>query len=488
MNSGTPVVRRSSYAVIAGPARELSVGILDAAWGSALLVVGSVIHLVCSCPASIARGVLFFLVAGSAAFNRDFSKLRVGPLYITELCMVVLGLTLSVLVVQKRANSLPEGKDARWILYLVIAYVVYGTLRLGVELVSGASAGMLAILRNFAVIYYAWFAMIGWLAVQRSGTRTMIRYLLASMVLASTTTSLGTVVAYAMGIEAPASDPTLDASVIIHGQAAAFAMLSILILTNLLRHPAAVDHKLPRIFLVIALLLNVVYLFMSGHRSAVLGCVAGATMMAVGSKDGLGSRTRLRWIALVITFGWVVWQLLASHLIDISQKFQTLGAPLEEINAAWRAAFWLAVLLLWRTAPLFGVGFSHDFYDEEPLHRIDAEHYDPHNSYLAILARSGAIGLLLLAAASLLFVWLMVKLVRRSKSQETVLLASCLLTCFVALATFASANVTLEFPYHALFFWLFIGLGVALADSERGHGIDWKTSDRHNSLAANSSL
>jgi O-antigen ligase len=153
----------------------------------------------------------------------------------------------------------------------------------------------------------------------------------------------------------------------------------------------------------------------------------------------------------------------------VNVKFNTISAPLEETNAAWRAAFWLRVFFLWLSSPIAGVGFSHDFYDEDPLHLVQADHYDPHNSYLAILARTGAVGLLLVVAASFFFLRLLIRLARRTNSEETSMLGTCLLSCFVAIGTFAAANVTLESPYFALFFWLFIGMGVALAESEKRH-------------------
>lgn len=446
--------------------RDTSIRGVDTVWGLGLLATGSVTRLLRTSSLLMARRLLLVLVAGTAAFSRDFSKLGIKPLYITEACIVVFVVTLGTLLRQNRVALFPAGRLARWTIQLVIVYVLFGATRLAIDFASSGLGSALATLRNFAVVYYAAFAVIGWLALQRSGTQAAIRTLLAAMVLASTATSLWTVIAYIMGFEASSTDPTLDASVIIQGQAAAFAMLSVLILVNVLRYDVFGRRTLLRYAIVVILFLNIVYLYMSGHRSALVGCAAGAMTMMVGLKTRLASRIRWRWAALTLVLTAIVWHFLSAYLITISAKFQTLRAPMEELNAAWRAAFWLAVLALWWSAPILGVGFSHDFYDEDPLRLVEADHYDPHNSYLAIAARTGAVGLLLLMAASTLFARLMSRLVRTSRSKETVMLASCLLCCFVALGTFAAANVTLESPYHALFFWLFVGMGVALAESE----------------------
>jgi len=50
------------------------------------------------------------------------------------------------------------------------------------------------------------------------------------------------------------------------------------------------------------------------------------------------------------------------------------------------------------------------------------------------------------------------------------MLAGCLFGSFIAMSMFASANVTLESPYHAIFLWIFAGLGVALTQREPDEG------------------
>lgn len=468
---GASVIRPVRWA---GPLRGFAEGGWDTIWGTMLLAISTLSQVLRAHSKSLSRGMVFFLVVGTAGFTRDFSKLRIGPLYITELCMGLLLATVGTLLLQKRVNFLPRDRVARWCMYLIISYVVVGTIRVGVELFSGPSAGLLAMLRNFAIIYYAAFAVIGWLVFQGSGARSWIRWILVAMVLASTITSLWTLISFLLGIDAAKYDPTLDATVTIQGQAAAFAMLSILVTINAVRF---VDRGPLRAGTIVILLLNIVYLYMSGHRSALVGCVAGAVMMLTGTRGQLRRRFRWRWAALAVTFGVLEWFFLAPHLMDVTIKFHTMTAPLEETNAAWRAAFWLAVVFLWLSSPIFGVGFAHDFYEEDPLHLVQADHYDPHNSYLAILARAGAVGFLLVGAVSFLFVHFLMRVVRQTNSEETALPATCLLSCFVAMGTFAAANVALESPYFALFFWLFIGMGIALAESENTKAVRPATSE-----------
>jgi O-antigen ligase len=380
--------------------------------------------------------------------------------------MGVLTIALGLMVYRKERALFPRTQAARQVLYLILGYVGFGTLRLIAELIGGTSVSLLATLRNFAIIYYALFAIIGWLVLQRQHAHRLVRSILWTVVAVSTLASLWPTVAYFMGIPTVTDESTIDLSVVIQGHAVVFAMFSLLMVINLLRYGAMPGGLLVRGLTFAAFLLNLLYIYLSGHRSALLGCVVGAIFLAVSSRRRLDIAKRWPWIILALVITACTLYFLADHLAEFAVKFATLGSPLEEANAAWRAMFWLNVCSLWVSHPFVGVGFAHDFFNEDPFHLMMGDHDDPHNSYLAILARTGLIGLFFVLAASMLFVRLMIKVLRRSSSQQTILLASCLLTSFSAIASFAAANVTLESPYHAMFFWLFIGMGVFLADND----------------------
>jgi O-antigen ligase len=467
MSTDVKVARRGGWGDMVEQERSAPALLWDAGWASVLLMISSAAELLRTQSSKISAGVLFLLVAGTAAFTRSFSKLSIGPVYITELCMAILAITLGSLVIRKKIILFPATRMARRIFYLIMGYLCFGTLRLVPDVISGGSGNLIATIRNFAIVYYASFALIGWLVLQRHKAHTMVRSILWTIVILSTVTSLWPAMAYFMGVPAVADESTIDVSVVIQGHAVVFAMFSLLVVINLLRYGAVPKHPLARGLVLVLFLLNLVYIYLSGHRSALVGCIAGVAALVLASKKMMHARIRWRWVILALAIASCTFYFLAGHLAEFALKFETLSSPLEEANAAWRAGFWLNVAFLWLSRPFVGVGFAHDFFNEEPLHLAFVEHDDPHNSYLAILARSGVVGLFFIMASSLLFVILMVKLLRRSSSRQTLLLAGCLLTCFVAIGTFAAANVTLESPYHAIFFWLFIGMGVCLAERDQ---------------------
>jgi len=464
--SGVSVLRRVPWTT---PLREWSVRVWDALWGANLLLISTASGALRAHSKPMAQGVLFFLTMGTAAFTRDFSKLRIGPIYITEICMGLLLANVVTLLAQKKAALLPAGRLARQTVYMLIAYVLYGALRFGIDLTSTASAGLLPTLRNFAIVYYASFSLLAWVVIQGPESRPLIRNLLTAVVLVSTIASLWTVLKYILGLPLWVDDSEFDVTKVIAGHAVVFAMLSVLFELSVLwlDRAASVGR---RYISVIVLLLNTLYIYLSGHRSALIACGIGFVTMIVSVKsrfrDRFRSKLRWRWLICALLIAVIGSYLLSSHLQEFTLKYRTMLDPLSEINAAWRAAYWINVVNLWRSAPIIGVGFSHDFYGEEPFHVYPFEHYDPHNSYLALLARTGVLGLSIVLLTAFVFCRMMMRVLRHARSDQGIFLASCLLGCFVTVGTFASFNVTLESPYHAIFFWLIAGMGIALAETE----------------------
>ena len=467
MSNGDLIVTQPDREFVTAHRQTLASASWDVVWSSGLaLTVGS-IEVMRTGSGGICDAVFFLLFIGTAAFNRDFARVGIGPLYITEFCLGLLSITVGILVWQKKRILLPRSSSARVIIVLVVAFLLLGWLRLMIETALGLSAGILDTLRNFAVVYYASFTVIAWLVLQGDKTRLKITQMLTAIVIVSTLTNLWTVVRYLLGFPLLADETEVDVSKIIPGHAVVFAMFSFLFIVFALRSQRWARYGLIRVALMVALLLNCLYVYLSGHRSAILGCLLGVATMFAGFRSRIQHRVRWGWIILVCVAVGVSWHFLSGYLIEFTLKYQTFFDPLEEANAAWRAAFWLNVVSLWSSSPVFGVGFSHDFFQEEPFHVAIADHYDPHNSYLAILARTGIGGLLVLSVISILTIRLLVRMLRQSKCEETAFISGCVLSCFTALSVFASMNVTLESPYHAIFFWLLIGMTVVLAESER---------------------
>jgi O-antigen ligase len=154
---------------------------------------------------------------------------------------------------------------------------------------------------------------------------------------------------------------------------------------------------------------------------------------------------------------------LQETFLTIAVKFETLGSPLEEANALWRYLYWVSVLKLWAGSPVFGVGFAHDIGQQDPW-LVDTMRGDPHNSYLAMLARTGALGFALFGAFIFMVLLLARRSIRQAQSAGLRSVARSVVGCFLAIGVFASMNVTLEGPYHGPFFWMFAGFTVWIGE------------------------
>lgn len=451
--------RRSLRPTTAGNA--VVVGVCDALLGGLLSLIYVTSKTVALQARQIGLVVLMGLVIGTAAFNRDFALLRLGPIYITELCLAIMGITTLVEVAQRRVKILPTERTARFVTIVALGYLVLGTIRLAPDLVGAAN---LATIRNFALVYYASFCVLTWTALQKADIDRMIEITLTSIVILSTITNTVTLVLFYLR-EGMTDDPNLK---VIPGQAAVFALLSVVILVSLIRFRAFAGVPLLLEIAIAFLIVNLLFVYLSGHRSAFISVGAGIAVLALSKEKRKISRTKgFLGLAVFVVLLVVAWKFVAPSVGVLAEKYQTIFTPTEEANAAWRLEFWIAMVGLWWSAPIIGVGFAYDFVNVEPWGLVE-EHYDPHNSYLAILARMGVVGMVLtivfLVAASIMFT----RMMRSATSPRKRMLAGCLFSSFVAIALFATANVTLESPYHAIFLWIFAGMGIALSQNTFG--------------------
>jgi len=133
------------------------------------------------------------------------------------------------------------------------------------------------------------------------------------------------------------------------------------------------------------------------------------------------------------------------------------------VNNIWRILIWRRMLNDWQTKyPLFGAGvgkpwFYPALYDTIFHYGDPNEGLDPHNSYLNILNRYGAIGLLLVLSLLGAVAWTVWRALRMQYSVGDPLLEGLILFS-VYTATFAFFTVSLEGPSYALPFWMSLGL------------------------------
>ena len=139
------------------------------------------------------------------------------------------------------------------------------------------------------------------------------------------------------------------------------------------------------------------------------------------------------------------------------------------VNNIWRLLMWRRMSHDWSSGrPMYGAGvgkawaYNDTLYHTKFHYESDRGGLNPHNSYLNILYRFGAVGFGLLAATVLAVLFYAWRALRLRLYVGDVLLEGLLLYFFYT-AVFSIFTVSLEGPSYALPFWISLGLVYARA-------------------------
>jgi hypothetical protein len=142
-------------------------------------------------------------------------------------------------------------------------------------------------------------------------------------------------------------------------------------------------------------------------------------------------------------------------------------------NVRWRLAIWRYMLEQTAHDPVFGVGFgrptnfrweglTYDARTGDPLNQQDVT--GPHNSFVNLIFRTGALGFLSLLALAAVAAVRLFRALRRRRSvplDRALLVAAA--SIFAAVCVIASFSVALEGPFMGMFFWIFLALALILS-------------------------
>ncbi len=213
-------------------------------------------------------------------------------------------------------------------------------------------------------------------------------------------------------------------------------------------------------------------LMITQTRSAVLGLALGS----VYSLFGMNTTQRMSFLALgvagLLSFFVIPVLLPESGLAHaISMFSETLRGGLAvhgDENVIFRLLRWDKVFELWRTHPLFGVGFGEPLIPKSLITEDENGMFNaglPHNTYLTVLARLGLFGFALIMGAWIGSIVLATKAIRRPSFGADAFAAGAAL---VAMAGFASFVLFLERPMHNATLWIVAAIACRLAGPEGG--------------------
>ncbi len=454
-----------AFALSAPVAAVVGMGIArgDWFWPAAALTIALIAILARLAPKRLPALVLGGLIAGYFLGNRGFAQLSISgtlPLFPAELGLAVTGVWL--LWESARERALPVAKDVLNV--SLIAWIIIGCLRIAGDLrIHGVDA-----LRDFAMVYYALFFFVAQSVASRGDTTWFRRVILGAS---------GALLPLYLLFEAFPDFFTYqltirDTPVIFFKGDLAGTFMSIGALAWLLRQE---ETPRRRGSLLIGLALAAT-MMSTGNRASMLALAVAAVFLAFAGRGAtLKKLTAAAAAGIVILSAWTVlsgrpWSqspLMAFYertasILDFSGEriYRSESVESKGDNNQFRAVWWKVVIDKTNSqAPVRGLGFGHDlaapflktyYPDSDDVFTARS----PHNFFITVYARMGAIGLAAWLAVSTAIVIGVVRAVRLLPLRETVPACTA-----VALLTSATFGVVLEGPMGAVVFW--IALGVA---------------------------
>jgi hypothetical protein len=220
-------------------------------------------------------GVLLLLVAGFATLNRSFAYVALGPLYITELGLGTLSMLWMCRVVARPTITIPALPLVQLVLLLPCVYLLYGVFRIIPDLFGDARLADL--LRNFAIVYYALFAAFAYAATVGNSGKRALRTVVVIVVCSTASNSIRLVSVAQGGQLASLAAYTA----IIGGHAALFAQFSTIALLGYVQYRAPLRSRTALVPLLGLILGQVIFVYLSGQRTALLSLFAGIATLAL---------------------------------------------------------------------------------------------------------------------------------------------------------------------------------------------------------------
>jgi hypothetical protein len=434
----------------------------------------------------IAGGLLLFLLAGLALFDKGFGYVGVPgvPLYISE---ITLGFGLLFIVLTP--GSLRGFWRSRWLApTMLLGWLAWGALTLGRSL----SNPILDVLRDSALSYYALFALVAF-ALARCDPRftpsgllrmygRLVPWILALSPVLLIVSSVPTLAE--AGPKIPGTDVTFLGA---HrpGNIGVHVAVAVVYLASSKRRDS---------WTVVGIVWGIMTLGLVGTQNRG-GLVSGVALMIVAYALW-GRRVRYHLVtvvAVLCTVGVIAWGLgltftAAGREISVSQLQQNIRSVISEQVASESAAgaqlrdteefrqqLWSLVLdaTVAQGKLENGWGFGINLGSSLLPGHEDQDLRNPHNSHLTVLVRLGIVGL---AIWIVMFLSWLTRVGRRARDaarhrlgpdDATGRLALLLVAMVTGMLVNAYADPSLETPMVAVWLWTAFGFGVAAIQLER---------------------
>jgi O-antigen ligase len=422
-------------------------------WGAAALALLSLplCFLYVSKAGGPAReGFLLWFVFNTVTYTKDFSYLHLPgfPVFVTDIALVIL--LYSFVRPLKRWLT-----PITWWTALLFTFIAVGT----VCFIRGVEGGdTLTAFRDFAIVVYSLFVLVG---ISYANSWDVVRRLYCIIAVGLTLATLN-------GLAWFISQPEQRRFIHHAGMYVLTGLLGALILTD--RRIIA-----PSIGWLLAGCLGI-GLLLSNARSlyVALGVALSFIFLLAPSTSKKTILRRVKWVVYITAIALCLTLIMAqtrggSAFLERTWTELVSGTVHyeDDPNATFRILAWLEAFQRFAQHPILGEGYGIPFAFE--LSDLDPR---PHNTYLTVLYKMGAAGLIPLAMFLALFHWKGWRCVRRLRQPVESSLLYALLIGHVVMCACGLLNLLLESPFLASMFWLLSGVGIRmtyLAQQKNGH-------------------
>jgi O-antigen ligase len=400
--------------------------------------------------------LMLLLGMGTISFGRQFSYLgiEIGEInvYVTELILTATwGLIFLRKVVTKEMHFKKSSLNLLFLFYYAVGLLclLRGIFDFGMEAV-----------RHSVIVYYSLFYFL--ILELITNIRQMERFLKCSLI-ASIGALLVMFYNFASGVGFQTNTEVMRYGANIGALSLAFCFFFWLSLSIFKVKSKAKSFLniiiLPQIFAAV---------FLVQHRALLLAMAGGLFFIFV-----LINKTRafkylvfvLCGFLLFLSFDYFSGALSTNSLFkDTLKRASTILTPEEDPNSLHRIAMWSEVLDRTIDEPLLGEGFGPPFsmFFGSRFYDYSESRLLPHNSFLWILNRMGIIGFGIFLLLILKFYRSAIKAYKSMIPGKSKAYLLALLSCHVCISIFAFFNVVLEGPFMGIFFWIIMGLTMAL--------------------------
>jgi O-antigen ligase len=397
--------------------------------------------------------IFLIYILGMAGMSRMFSYLSIGGIHVTEIVIVILFGTLlsNFRIYNKRASIILENGINNNILVITGLYILYGSILLlfsGVQVFIGKN--VIEIFKNYVLVYYAVFVFIAALLHLNNNYKRINMFYLGILI-SSTLVNTFLVINYTYNFNIFIFTPTTK---VISGHQALFAIFSCIISLNYFLNNRNKYRFMNYIYLSF-IFINTLFVYLSGHRSGILALTMSSMVVLIlqrnREKKFILLFVGLFMLPLMFSYGPV------GEIVPIIFEKYKVFVSEDDPNVVYRSMYWNNVMEAWKSRPVFGIGFTENFIKYMPGELRGLERNNPHNSYITVIARMGVIGLLLLLLIKFYTIKLLINNIKNNSLHVLNTLG-----CFLAISIYAFFNVTLEGPYHGVFYWILIGIAISI--------------------------